>query len=206
MARYLGPRCKKMRRNGKDLLLLSARRNVETKCKLNTAPGQHGAAKKMGGSNFFKQLREKQKLKIIYGVLERQFRRLFKKAKSMRGSTGDNIVTILESRLDNVVYRSGFASTRAEARQLVSHGAVFVNSKKVDIPSYLVEDGDLIEINQKAKKQSRIISAIELAQAKNLPYWIEVNFQDMIATYKSAPKVSDLNLDVNMQLVVELCN
>ncbi|RTL10560.1 MAG: 30S ribosomal protein S4 [Neisseriaceae bacterium] len=202
MARYTGPRCKLMRREGLDLSLVSSRKSADAKCKLASAPGQHGA--KPGKlSDFGVQLREKQKIRRIYGVLERQFRKYFAEADRRKGSTGENLLKLLESRLDNVVYRMGFGSTRAEARQLVSHKAIIVNGKPVNIPSFQVKAGDVVAISEKAKKQVRIQEAVSLAEQGGFPAWVEVNSKKLEGTYKSAPERSELSSDVNEQLVVE---
>ena len=197
MARYLGPKLKLSRREGGDLNLKSARRPFEDKVKdANTKPGQHGKVSGTRMSDYGNQLREKQKVKRIYGLLERQFRRYFKNAEAMRGNTGTNLLLLLESRLDNVVYRMGFASTRAEARQLVSHGAIAVNGNRVNIPSASVKPGDVVSIREKARKQARIAEALELA-AGSMPSWVAVDAKKFEGTFKNLP-------DVNEQLVVEL--
>lgn len=202
MARYTGPRCKLMRREGLDLSLVSGRKSADAKCKLNSAPGQHGA--KSGKlSDYGVQLREKQKIRRIYGVLERQFRKYFAEAERRKGSTGENLLKILEARLDNVVFRMGFGSTRAEARQLVSHKAITVNGKAVNIPSFLVKAGDVVAICEKAKKQVRIQEAVSLAEQAGFPTWVEVDSKKLEGTYKAAPERTDLSSDINEQLVVE---
>ncbi|MCE2705677.1 MAG: 30S ribosomal protein S4 [Proteobacteria bacterium] len=203
MARYTGPRCKLMRREGLDLSLVSSRKSADVKCKLNTAPGQHGA--KSGGklSDFGIQLREKQKIRRIYGILERQFRKYFAEAARRQGSTGDNLLKLLESRLDNVVYRMGFGSTRAESRQLVSHKALLVNGKPVNIPSYIVKAGDTISITDKSKKQVRIQESLSLSEQTGFPNWVEVNAKEMQGIYKTMPERGELSSDINEQLVVE---
>ncbi len=202
VARYTGPRCKLMRREGLDLSLVSSRKSVDAKCKLASKPGQHGA-KSTKMSDFGVQLREKQKIRRIYGVLERQFRKYFAEADRRKGSTGDNLLKILESRLDNVVYRMGFGSTRAEARQLVSHKAITVNGKLVNIPSYQVQGGDLVGITEKSKKQVRIQEAVSLAEQGGFPAWVEVTPKKLEGTFKTAPERSELSSDINEQLVVE---
>jgi small subunit ribosomal protein S4 len=203
MARYTGPRCKLMRREGLDLSLVSTRKSVDAKCKLNVLPGQHGANTKNKISGFGIQLREKQKIRRIYGVLEKQFRRYFAKASQLKGSTGHNLLKLLESRLDNVVYRMGFGSTRAEARQLVSHKAVLVNGVSVNIPSYSVKSGDIISIKDKSKNQVRIQESLSLAEQVGFPVWVEVNSKKMEGTFKVAPDRSEISSDINEQLVVE---
>ncbi|AXK38545.1 30S ribosomal protein S4 [Crenobacter cavernae] len=202
MARYIGPKCKLARREGTDLFLKSARRALDSKCKLDTPPGQHGA-KKPRVSEFGTQLREKQKVRRIYGVLERQFRKYFAEAVRRKGSTGENLLQILESRLDNVVYRVGLGSTRAEARQLVSHKAVTVNGIVVNIPSYQVKAGDVVTVREKAKKQVRIQEALALAEQAGFPSWVSVDSKKMEGVFKSAPERSELSSDINEQLVVE---
>ena len=204
MARYLGPKLKLSRREGGDLNLKSARRPFEDKVKdANTKPGQHGKVSGTRMSDYGNQLREKQKVKRIYGLLERQFRRYFKNAEAMRGNTGTNLLLLLESRLDNVVYRMGFASTRAEARQLVSHGAIAVNGNRVNIPSASVKPGDVVSIREKARKQARIAEALELA-AGSMPSWVAVDAKKFEGTFKNLPKRQEFDPDVNEQLVVEL--
>ena len=204
MARYLGPKLKLSRREGGDLNLKSARRPFEDKVKdANTKPGQHGKVPGTRMSDYGNQLREKQKVKRIYGLLERQFRRYFKNAEAMRGNTGTNLLLLLESRLDNVVYRMGFASTRAEARQLVSHGAIAVNGNRVNIPSASVKPGDVVSIREKARKQARIAEALELA-AGSMPSWVAVDAKKFEGTFKNLPERQEFDPDVNEQLVVEL--
>ena len=197
MARYTGPRCKLMRREGLDLSLVSSRKSADVKCKLNTAPGQHGA--KSGGklSDFGIQLREKQKIRRIYGILERQFRKYFAEAARRQGSTGDNLLKLLESRLDNVVYRMGFGSTRAESRQLVSHKALLVNGKPVNIPSYIVKAGDTISITDKSKKQVRIQESLSLSEQTGFPNWVEVNVKEMQDTKLCQKEANYLAISTN---------
>ncbi len=202
MARYIGPKCKLARREGTDLFLKSARRSLDSKCKLESAPGQHGA-KKPRLSDYGLQLREKQKIRRIYGVLERQFRRYFAEAERRRGSTGELLLQLLESRLDNVVYRMGFGSTRAESRQLVSHKAITVNGQIVNIPSYQVKAGDVVSIHDKAKKQVRIQEALNLATQIGLPSWVSVDAAKLEGVFKTVPDRSELYGDINEQLVVE---
>lgn len=202
MARYLGPKCKLARREGTDLYLKSARRALSDKCKMESAPGQHGA-KKPRLSDYGLQLREKQKIRRIYGVLERQFRRYFAEAERRKGSTGELLLQLLESRLDNVVYRMGFASTRAEARQLVSHKAIVVNGQVVNIPSFQVKAGDVVVIREKAKKQVRIQEALNLAAQIGMPAWVSVDATKMEGIFKNMPDRAELYSDINEQLVVE---
>jgi small subunit ribosomal protein S4 len=178
-------------------------RAIDSKCKLETAPGQHGA-RKGRLSDYGLQLREKQKVRRIYGVLEKQFRNYYKEAARLKGNTGENLLQLLEQRLDNVVYRMGFASTRAEARQLVSHKAVMVNGRVVNIPSFVVTPEDVVVIREKSKKQARIIAALELAEQREKPTWIEVDGKKMEGTFKRLPERSDLSADINEQLIVEL--
>lgn len=202
MAKYTGPRCKLSRQAGVDLRL-TAIRSADSKCKLDTRNGQHGA--KRGGrvSNYGTMLNEKQKLRRMYGVLERQFRRFFKIAASLKGSTGQNLIKVLERRLDNVVYRMGFAGTRAEARQIVSHRCVLVNGQIVNIPSYLVSPDDVIEIKEKSKKQLRIQGAIENAQSVGFPEWVDVDVKSLKGVFKYIPERSDIQIDINESLIVE---
>ena len=202
MARYIGPKCKLSRREGTDLYLKSARRSLDSKCKMESAPGQHGA-KKPRLSGYGLQLREKQKIRRIYGVLERQFRRYFAEADRRKGSTGELLLQLLESRLDNVVYRMGFASTRAEARQLVSHKALMVNGQIVNIPSFQVKAGDVVAVREKAKKQVRIQEAMGLATQIGLPSWVSVDATKVEGTFKNVPDRAELYSDINEQLVVE---
>ncbi len=204
MARYLGPKAKLSRREGTDLFLKSARRSLESKCKLDSKPGQHGRVSGARTSDYGNQLREKQKVKRIYGVLERQFRRYFIQADRRKGNTGETLLQLLEARLDNVIYRMGFASTRAEARQLVSHKSVLVNSKVVNIPSYQVKIGDLVSIREKSKKQARIIEAITLTEQTGLPLWISVDIKKMEGSVKNWPEREEFNQEVNESLIVEL--
>jgi small subunit ribosomal protein S4 len=204
MARYLGPSCKLSRREGTDLFLKSGIKPLESKCKLESPPGAAAGARKGRLSDYGLQLREKQKLRRMYGVLERQFRTYYKKASKMKGSTGENLLKILEGRLDNTVYRMGFAATRAEARQLVSHRAVMVNNKIVDVPSYQVSAGDSVEIREKAKKQTRIQSALTIAGQVGFPDWVQVDDQKMVGVLKQIPAREDILPDINENLVVEL--
>ncbi len=203
MARYLGPKCKLSRREGTDLFLKSGVRPLESKCKLDVPPG--GAAQRRPRlSDYGLQLREKQKLRRMYGVLERQFRNYYKRAAQLKGSTGENLLRLLEGRLDNVVYRMGFASTRAEARQLVSHKGIEVNGRTVNIPSLQVNAGDAVGVGTKAKKQLRIQNALEIASQIGLPDWVDVDAKKMAGTLKSLPDRQDILPDVNENLVVEL--
>ena len=202
MARYTGPRCKLMRREGIDLSLVSSRKSADAKCKLASAPGQHGA-KTNKLSDYGVQLREKQKIRRMYGVLERQFRKYFAEADRRKGSTGENLLKILEARLDNVAYRMGFGSTRAEARQLVSHKAITVNGQLVNIPSFQVKAGDVVAVSEKSKNQVRIQESVSLAEQATFPSWVEVNSKKLEGTFKASPERSDLSSDLNEQLVVE---
>ncbi len=203
MARYLGPTCKLSRREGVDLLLKSRGKSLEGKCKLEQRPGQHGGARTRN-SDYALQLRAKQRIRRIYGVLEKQFRNYYKVADLKKGATGANLLNLLESRLDNVVYRMGYAATRAEARQLVSHKAIVVNDKITNIPSYQVAVGDEIKIREKAKKQNRIVDALAISEQYGFPNWVEVNAKAMSGIYKSFPDRADLDAEMNEQLVVEL--
>jgi small subunit ribosomal protein S4 len=203
VAKYTGPKCKLSRREGVDLELKSALRPLDSKCKLDQIPGQHGA-RRTRLSDYALQLREKQKLRRIYGVLEKQFRNYYKAAASQKGSTGENLLSLLETRLDNVVYRSGFGATRAEARQLVNHKAIMVNNKVVNIPSYQVRPNDVITVREKAKKQTRITDSINLAKTRGIAEWISLDENKLEATFKNVPERTDLPPDINEQLVVEL--
>ena len=204
MARYIGPKAKLSRREGTDLFLKSARRSLDSKCKLDVKPGQHGAKSGARTSDFGNQLREKQKVKRMYGVLERQFRRYFAEADRRKGNTGETLLKLLECRLDNVCYRMGFGSTRAEARQLVSHKAFMVNEQVVNIASYQVKPGDVISVREKSKKQTRIVEALSLAEQIGMPSWVSVDSKKMQGVFKSAPDRSDIAADVNESLIVEL--
>lgn len=205
MARYLGPKLKLSRREGIDLNLKSARRSFESKVKdVGSKPGQHGKVSGARMSDFGAQMREAQKAKRLYGVLERQFRRYFKEAERRTGNTGDNLLGLLESRLDTVVYRMGFGSTRAEARQLVSHGAILVNGKKVNIPSYSVRAGDVISIRETAQKQARIAEALELATTNgSIPAWVEVDVKKFEGTFKNVPARDEVAYEINDALIIE---
>ena len=204
MARYTGPRCRLSRREGMDLMLTSRARPLDSKCKLDAPPGQHGVRRQRRMSDYALQLREKQKLRRIYGVLERQFRGYYRKAAKLKGATGENLLRLLECRLDNVVYRMGFGATRAESRQLVSHKAVMVNGRCVNIPSYQVKLADVISIREKARKQRRIQDSLSLTEQYGFPDWVEVDTTKMEGVFKAAPDREDLPPDVNEQLVVEL--
>lgn len=203
MARYIGPKCKLSRREGTDLFLKSGVRALESKCKAEAIPGQHGA-RRGRLSDYGVQLREKQKVRRIYGVLEKQFRNYYKEAARLRGATGENLLQLLESRLDNVVYRMGFGSTRSESRQLVSHKAVLVNGVTVNIPSYQVQPGDVVSLREKAKKQLRVQSALALAAQRGEPEWIEVSSEKLEGTFKAVPDRGDLSSEINENLIVEL--
>jgi small subunit ribosomal protein S4 len=204
VARYLGPKAKLSRREGTDLFLKSARRAIGDKAKFDSKPGQHGRTSGARTSDYGTQLREKQKVKRMYGVLEKQFRRYFEEADRRRGNTGANLLGLLETRLDNVVYRMGFGSTRAEARQLVSHKAMLVNGKPVNIPSYLVKVGDVVAVREKSAKQARVIEALQLAQQVGMPAWVEVNADKAEGVFKAVPDRDQFAADVNESLIVEL--
>ena len=203
MARYLGPKLKLSRREGTDLFLKSGVRAIDSKCKLETAPGQHGA-RKPRLSEYGIQLREKQKVRRIYGVLEKQSRNYYKEAARLKGNTGENLLQLLEVRLDNVVYRMGFGSTRAESRQLVSHKSVMVNGRVVNIPSFKVSANDVVSIREKSRTQARIKAALEVAGQREKPTWVEVDNAKMEGAFKRVPERSDLSADINEQLIVEL--
>ena len=203
MARYLGPKCKLSRREGTDLFLKSRARPIETKCQIDKTPGM-GSTRPGRMSDYALQLREKQKLRRIYGVLERQFRKYYKEAARQKGSTGENLLQILECRLDNVVYRMGFGSTRNEARQLISHRTILVNDKSVNIPSFQVKPSDRIAVREKSKNQLRIKDALNVAEQFGLPEWIDVNSKNMEGVFQSIPDRSELPSEINEQLVVEL--
>jgi len=205
MAKYIGPKCKLMRREGADLSLKSSRRAVDTKCKIDNPPGMHGAGtRKPRVSDYGLQLREKQKLRRIYGILERQFRNYYKAASRLKGSTGENLLQLLEARLDNVVYRMGFGSTRAEARQLVNHKSILVNGSIVNIPSYVVAPEDVVSVRERSRKQARIAESLALAEQIGFPDWVDVNQGKFEGTFKALPERADLPPDINEQLVVEL--
>ncbi|MCH8499985.1 MAG: 30S ribosomal protein S4 [Marinobacter sp.] len=203
MARYIGPKCKLSRREGTDLFLKSGVRALDSKCNLETPPGQHGA-RRGRLSEYGVQLREKQKVRRIYGILEKQFRSYYKEAARRKGATGENLLQLLETRLDNVVYRMGFGSTRAESRQLVSHKAVLVNDKPVNIPSYQVKPGDVVSVREKAKNQLRIKGALELSGNRAPISWIDVDANKMTGVFKAVPDRSELPADINENLIVEL--
>ncbi|MDP2544389.1 30S ribosomal protein S4 [Photobacterium damselae subsp. piscicida] len=198
-----GSKLKLSRREGTDLFLKSGVRAIDTKCKIDNAPGQHGA-RRGRLSDYGVQLREKQKVRRIYGVLEKQFRNYYQEAARLKGNTGENLLQLLEGRLDNVVYRMGFGATRAEARQLVSHKAILVNGQVVNVPSYKVAANDVVSIREKAKNQARIKAALEVATQRELPTWVEVDNKKMEGTFKRLPERSDLSADINEHLIVEL--
>ena len=207
MARYIGPTCKLARREGADLSLKSPARALDSKCKLEQKPGQHGAGGTRRGrlSDYGVQLREKQKVKRIYGMLERQFHSYYQKASGQKGNTGENLLRMLEARLDNVVYRMGFAVTRAAARQLVSHAAIRVNGKKVNLPSYQVRPGDEISVSERARNQLRIQEALTVSQEMDLvPQWMDVDPKKVSGLLKSLPERADLPADINESLIIEL--
>ena len=205
MARYTGPTCKLARREGVDLDLKSPARGLESKCKLAQLPGQHASSRRMRLSDYALQLREKQKVRRIYGVLERQFRNYYKSAARKKGATGENLLRLLECRLDNVVYRMGFAVTRAQARQMVSHKGISVNGRMVNIPSYQVKPEDAVAVREKAKNQLRVKEAIKLAQEMDLVSpWLEVDGSKMEGVFKSYPDRQELSADINESLIVEL--
>jgi len=204
VARYTGPRCKLSRREGTDLFLKSSRRALDSKCKLDTRPGQHGRTSGTRTSDYGKQLREKQKVKRTYGVLERQFRRYFAEAERRKGNTGETLLLLLECRLDNVVYRMGFGSTRAEARQLISHKAILVNGRMLNIPSAQVRSGDVVAVREKSRTQARIQDSLNLADQTGFPDWVSVDKVKMEGTFRQAPDRSEIAADINESLVVEL--
>jgi small subunit ribosomal protein S4 len=202
MARYIGPTCKLSRREGTDLHLKSNLRPFESKCKAETAPGQHGV-RRGRLSDYGVQLREKQKVRRMYGVLEKQFRRYYKEAARLKGATGENLLQLLESRLDNVVYRVGFGSTRAESRQLISHKAILVNGQSVNIPSYQLKASDVVSVRQKSKNQLRIKHAMELGSQREVD-WVETDISKMEGVFKRMPDREDLPAEINESLIVEL--
>ena len=204
MARYLGPKAKLSRREGTDLFLKSARRSIADKAKFDSKPGQHGRTSGARTSDYGLQLREKQKVKRMYGVMEKQFRRYFAEADRRKGNTGANLLALLESRLDNVVYRMGFGSTRAEARQLVSHKALTVNGKVVNIPSYAVKVGDTLALRENAKKQLRVQDALKLAESIGMPAWVQVDTSKMEGVFKKTPDRDEFGADIKEALIVEL--
>ena len=203
MARYIGPKCKLSRREGTDLLLKSGVRALESKCKAEAVPGQHGA-RRGRLSDYGVQLREKQKVRRIYGVMEKQFRNYYKAAAKTKGATGENLLQLLERRLDSVAYRMGFGATRAEARQLINHKGVLVNGRVISIPSYQVDPEDAIEVREKAKKQIRVQSAVALAEQNGFADWIEVDTKALKGVFKRVPDRADLPADINESLIVEL--
>ena len=204
MARYLGPKAKLSRREGTDLFLKSARRPIGDKSKFDSKPGQHGRTSGTRTSDFGLQLREKQKVKRMYGVLERQFRRYFAEAERRKGNTGANLLLLLESRLDNVVYRMGFGSTRAEARQLVSHKSITVNGAVVNIASYLLKAGDTLAVREKAKTQLRVTDAVKLAEGQGLANWVSVDASKLEGIFKKPPDRDEFGADIKEALIVEL--
>jgi small subunit ribosomal protein S4 len=204
VARYTGPKLKLSRREGTDLFLKSSRRAFDSKAKADSKPGQHGRISGARQSDYGTQLREKQKLKRMYGVLERQFRRYYQEASSRKGNTGEHLIMLLESRLDNVVYRMGFGATRAEARQLVSHRAITVNGESAGIASMRVRPGDMVAVREKARKQGRIAEALTLAGQTGFPSWVDVDTTKLEGKFKATPDRSDVAKDVNESLVVEL--
>lgn len=203
MARYLGPTCKLARREGTDLFLKSGVRALDSKCKLETAPGVHGA-RRGRLSDYGLQLREKQKVRRMYGILEKQFRSYYKEAARRKGATGENLLQLLESRLDNVVYRMGFGVTRAESRQLVGHKGIEVNGSVVNIPSYQIKPGDQVTVREKSKKQLRIKNALDIAASRSPIEWVEVDINKMVGVFKNVPDRSELAQDINENLIVEL--
>ncbi|MFV3334041.1 30S ribosomal protein S4 [Pseudomonas sp. NY15437] len=203
MARYIGPKCKLSRREGTDLFLKSGVRALDSKCKAENVPGQHGQ-RRGRLSDYGLQLREKQKVRRIYGVLERQFRGYYQEASRRKGSTGENLLQLLECRLDNVVYRMGFGSTRSESRQLVSHKTISVNGQTVNVPSYQVKAGDVVAVREKSKNQLRIAQALDLCAQRGRVEWVEVDTDKKSGTFKSVPARADLSADINENLIVEL--
>ncbi len=203
MARYIGPSCKLARREGTDLFLKSGVRPLESKCKADTAPGMHGQ-RRGRLSDYGVQLREKQKVRRMYGILERQFRNYYKEAARLKGATGENLLQLLESRLDNVVYRMGFGATRAESRQLVAHKAIMVNGRTLNIPSYQVQEGDVVALREKSKSQLRVQSALNIAAQRGEVNWIDVSVEKKEGVFKRMPDRSDLSSDINENLIVEL--
>ena len=203
MAKYTGPKCKLARREGTDLFLKSGIRSLESKCKVDRPPGPQ-TGRRGRASDYALQLREKQKLRRMYGVLERQFGNYYKKASQKKGSTGENLLQMLEQRLDNVCWRMGFGSTRAEARQLVNHKGVTVNGVVVNVASYQVQPHDVVAVREKAKKQNRVAESVELAQQRGIPEWIEVDPKKLEGVFKSVPVRADLPAEINESLVVEL--
>lgn len=206
MARNLDPKCRQCRREG-EKLFLKGEKCFTDKCAIERRsypPGQHGQKKNTRLSDYGVQLREKQKLRRTYGVLERQFRDMYKEADRQRGVTGENLLQLLESRLDTVAYRMGFGASRAESRQVVRHNSILVNGKRVNIPSYVVKPGDVVEVSEKSKLQLRIKAAVAAAEQRGFPEWVEVNAKDMKGTYKARPQRAELPATINEHLVVEL--
>jgi len=203
MARYLGPTCKLSRREGTDLFLKSGVRPLESKCRSESAPGQHGQ-RRGRLSDYGVQLREKQKVRRIYGVLEKQFRNYYRDAARLKGNTGENLLTLLEKRLDNVVYRMGFGATRAESRQLVAHNSILVNGQKVNIASFRVQEGDVVGLREKSKKQLRVQTALQLAAQRGEVEWLNVDSNKTEGTFTRNPDRSDLPAEINENLIVEL--
>lgn len=203
MARYIGPKCKLMRREGTDLFLKSRVRSLDTKCNMEKVPGQT-VDRRRRLSDYGVQLREKQKVRRFYGVLEKQFRNYYKDADRVKGPTGENLLMALESRLDNVVYRMGFGCTRSEARQLVSHKAIEVNGRGVNIASYKVKPSDVVSVSEKAKKQDRIKASLSLAEQYGIPEWVSVDSAAMTGTFTRTPDRAELPSEINEQLIVEL--
>lgn len=204
MARYTGPKCKLSRREGTDLFLKSSRKSFADKCKSEVAPGQHGLKSGQRLSDYGKQLREKQKVRRTYGILERQFRRYYAEAVRRKGNTGQNLLTLLETRLDNVVYRMGFGSTRAEARQVVGHKSIEVNGRTANIPSMQIKPGDIISVREKSRGQLRIKDSLSLAEQAGFPGWVVVDAAKMTGTFKTLPDRTEIAQDINESLVVEL--
>jgi small subunit ribosomal protein S4 len=205
MARYIGPTCKLARREGVDLELKSPARGLESKCKLNQPPGQHASSRRARLSDYALQLREKQKVRRIYGVLERQFRNYYRLAAQQKGATGENLLRLLETRLDNIVYRMGFAVTRAQARQMVSHKGISVNGQPVNVPSMRVQPGDIVAIRERAKNQLRVKEAVTLSQEMDLvPAWLQVDTQKLEGVVKAFPDRADMSAEINESLIVEL--
>ena len=203
MARYIGPKCKLMRREGTDLYLKSRVRSIDSKCNMEKVPGQQSDRRRRL-SDYGVQLREKQKVRRLYGILERQFRNYYTESDRAKGPTGENLLKLLESRLDNVVYRMGFGSTRAEARQLVSHKSITVNGKAVSVASYVVRPEDVVAVAEKAQKQERIKNSLSLAEQYGLPDWVEVDAKAMSGTFKRVPDRVELPAEINEQLIAEL--
>lgn len=204
MGRYLGPKLKLSRREGTDLFLKSGVRPLDSKCRADTIPGQHGAARRQKPKDYAVQLREKQKVRRFYGVLEKQFRNYYKAADRQKGATGDNLLRLLERRLDNVVYRMGYGCTRAESRQLVSHKAIHVNGKPVNVPSYQVAPEDTVAIRERSRAQLRIRQALDLASQRGEVEWVEVDAESLSGVYKRDPDRSELPREINENLIVEL--